>query len=73
VAIGLPPQVLLTIFPLPPALSPRELRKLVLGPDSPWARTPTRQGVTSITRADLQARAPGRRALPRPACGTRRA
>ncbi|KAI8463240.1 MAG: Metalloenzyme, LuxS/M16 peptidase-like protein [Monoraphidium minutum] len=31
-----------------------ELRKLVLGPDSPWARTPTVSGINSITRQDLQ-------------------
>ncbi|GBF98119.1 peptidase M16 [Raphidocelis subcapitata] len=33
----------------------RELRKIMLGPDSLWARTPTPAGVASITDADLRA------------------
>lgn len=33
----------------------REVRKLVLGAASPWARTPTAAGVSSISRADLEA------------------
>lgn len=37
----------------PDSILNREFRKLVYGPDSPYARTPTYETIGSITRADL--------------------
>lgn len=39
----------------PSGLARRELKKILYGPESPWARTPTAEGLRSISRDDLVA------------------